>query len=92
MKIKLKDGWFIEDEISGYVVYKVNGVNKDGTPKIDYMKYPSTLERCVEIIVRHNVIDDNNTEITLLDYMRKLKEEFEAVFVEVRKYINKEGN
>jgi len=91
MKIKIKGNWFIEDEVSGYCVYKIGGTNKDGTPRIDYQKYPSTLERCVEIIVRHNVIDDNHEEITLLDYVQKLQAEFQEVFAEVREYINKEG-
>ena len=91
MRIKLKNNWYIEDEVSGYVVYKEVGVNKDGTPKIEYQKYPSTLERCVEIIVRHNVIDDNHEEITLLDYVQKLQAEFQEVFAEAREYINKEG-
>lgn len=89
MKIKLSNGWYIEDEVHGYAVYKDTGrVDKQGAKIYDYLKYPTTLERCVEIIVRHNVIDDNDSEITLLDYIKKMKEEFNAVFSEVNQHIN----
>ena len=92
MRIKLSDNWFIEDEVSGYVVYRevekvVKG--KEEKVKVD-MVFPVGLERCIEYIVRNNVIS-NLEEVSLKEYVDAMRKEFNQVMNEVKMFMKGES-
>jgi len=91
MRIKLSGNWFIEDEVSGYVVYReVEKIVKDKEEKTKVdMVFPVSLERCVEYIVRKNVISKSE-EITLKDYVDDMRKEFNQIMGEVKLFMRDE--
>ena len=91
MRIKLSDNWFIEDEVSGYVVYReVEKVVKDKEEKTKVdMVFPVNLERCVEYIVRKNVISKSE-EISLKEYVDDMRKEFNQIMGEVKLFMRDE--
>ena len=91
MRIKLSDNWFIEDEVSGYVVYReVEKIVKDKEEKIKVdMVFPVSLERCVEYIVRKNVISKLE-EVSLKEYVDTMRKEFDQIMSEVKSFMRNE--
>ena len=96
MRIKLSDNWFIEDEVSGYVVYReVEKVVKDKEEKTKVEKtkvdmvFPVSLERCVEYIVRKNVISKLE-EVSLKEYVDTMRKEFDQIMSEVKSFMRNE--
>lgn len=89
MRIKLSDGWFIEDEVHGYAVYQET-INKKGDVAIINNTYPISLERCVDFMVRTNMNTNITTDISFVEYIKTMRAEFTKFMDEINKYIKGE--
>jgi hypothetical protein len=80
MIIQLDNNWFIEDDGNGYMLYKWSGkvvTQKSGTETkvYDWIKYPPTFARCIELYARLATIDSAET-MKLQDYMKSINDKY----------------
>jgi hypothetical protein len=87
MRIKLSDGWFIEDDVYGYTIYQ-EALNDKGLLVRNNLSYPTTLERCIDVIMRTNINQRIEDTISLKEYVQAMKLEFTTFMNEVNQHIN----